>query len=106
MEGYRGWNLKDQIKLTHVPTGLSVCCDVERGRWKQANQRAKSMLAARVARPEPQVTEIIRTYDLNPPLGIEPNIHTNRPFVGLASGMDEVQRWLDGGIPLPIIPAG
>jgi len=98
--------------ITHLLTGITARSNVGsrdyKERVKQSTKWAKSLLAARVARPEPVVTEVIRVYDLCPPLGIEPMIRQTRPTDKrwIANGMDEIQRWFNGEIPLPIIPTG
>jgi hypothetical protein len=89
---------REGIRLTHLPTGLAAqSLDVAPGRsagnrmaWYR--EKAVGLLIARLNRP--RQTSIRRTYDLAPPLGIEPNIRQDGQRI--ATGRDEVMAFLDG----------
>ena len=75
-------NSRGAIRITHLPTGKSVC--LERARrsdsWLRLKEFALRILAAKVAAPQTP-DRIVRTYDLT------------------GDNAAEVQRWLDGDIP-------
>ena len=100
------YNVDAKVVITHIPTGIVGKSNIRhrnaRDRVRLMTAYARSLLAARVARPTPIVKEVIRSYHLNPPLGIT-------PFVGvglghrrkLAEGPARIEAMFNGRIPLP-----
>jgi hypothetical protein len=91
------------VRLTHLPTGVTASCNAEcrpsrRDKWGWCHLVVRNLLLARLYRPMPESAPIARSYDLCPPLGVEPNIRQNG--VWLAVGMGDVQRVLGGNLDL------
>lgn len=96
-------------RLTHLPTGVSV----QTGPWSPSPSYAavarkqlaycRSLLAANLYRNSPPSDRLVRSYHLNPPLGIEPFIgHGRGHGREIAVGADACERVLRGELPLPI----
>lgn len=90
---------RPEMRLTHKPTGITVRTTGAGPRaihrWRRwANDLLRILLKSKLSAPE--VEPIRRTYDLCPPLGIEPNIRQGDRW--LVTGRDEVQKVLDGDL--------
>jgi hypothetical protein len=76
----------DGVKFTHVPTQLVARSNIfpRKNKWQAMTHWAKSLLAAKVAKlkEDPEWKEgkgpVIRSYHLNPYLGIEPFVKDER----------------------------
>ncbi len=90
---------RNWVRWTHMPTGLSATCNSERSMYRCC-VRALALLKAKLAkrREDPSWVEgrsrLIRSYHLNPPLGIPPHVRSHPD--GEAIPIDE--RRLDGAL--------
>lgn len=96
---------REGMVVTHMPTGITARSmytapgrsDGDRMAWYR--EKAVGLLLARLNRP--RQTQIRRTYDLAPPLRIDPNIRQGDRLI--ATGMYEVQAFLRGERDFPRI---
>ncbi len=86
------------VRYTHLPTGVTAIsrnCAPRGQKWRFYDGAARKLLLARLSRPA-GMAPIRRTYDLCPPLGIDPNIRQDGKW--LVTGKDAVESILRGAI--------
>lgn len=96
--GRPSWQRLTAVRLTHTPTGAMAHCDLHRSP-KQCHDIAMGLLRARVAAiraglPTPDQIGRVRSYHLDPPLGITPFIRDDRT----GATTDDPLAVLDGGL--------